>query len=922
MTELFWKVADISFSASWIVLAVIAARFFLKKAPKWLVCGLWILVAIRLLCPFSIESSLSLVPDLQTLPASLEQEILVTPEPGEIVAIHSAPAPVQGDFQEHSGKSHVYMAVPALDDASRIVGPVSFPTLSVFGYLGQIWCIGMFLMAAYAGFTYYRIRRRVAISLEAGEHIFLCDALDTPFILGILRPRIYLPSDMPEETAAYVIAHERAHLHRKDHWWKPIGFVLLSIHWFNPLLWIAYILLCRDIELACDERVVKKMDASGKKAYSEALLHCSLPRHLVAACPLAFGEVGVKQRVNSVLNYKKPSFWILLIGIVIAVFLAICFLTDPGKNTLSDFYEGDRDAVTCVDLMNDKGHICLNAPSEINTVWELLDAVEYDPQPHTVEQEWDTLIDEFYAYHQLEFNIGEELQYLYFYRDYSSVCVEDEQGWLNHYAVENPAALQDFFSSRIDIFAWHPVTAEPFASVDQPYQWMQNVTLDAIQDMRYNHSESPHSIQGGTFTPLRAEEFLAILKDIPQDAISGPEILDRPSAPIFYSLTDDPNMSVVIQDGANDLGVVFRFYEEADVTHLEIILFEDMEIASSPYIHKVLTAYKWNIDSDLLLAYLKDLITYRPNVATFVGAEYQWLEERPKVSGAGASLSLRIIDGWQWETVPYTPGCESFGIRVRPPEERDGWIYFSFWPGGYFPEEVNRSYSEKYSWGLDGYTSFPITRDWYYGTGEDSFLWSYQRFPTDIGDYAIINENADSWMLTYEHAIRNYETFFNMVGGKQENFQLPEAVIIPVDYPQSENEQHGFKRFRFETADPAEVSVNSAWIYDETTQEYEGHTHLGAFWPEYITEGRVCIEYWEGGFQPDEDAEIEKTKVYYYDGYFDAYTGTLSGKEQYTWLWLPREHGAYVFHFENTQSWTDFQLECVVNHIIAEMDFS
>lgn len=923
MTDLFLRLVDMSISASWVVLAVLAARLVLKKAPKAMRCALWALVAVRLVCPFSLESTLSLIPEADPLPEEV-QTIQQSPEPGDIVAVYSNPSYIGENGLSEPGEAHIYMALPASDGSVKVAGPL--PLWENLGFwistASFLWLGGMLLMLAYAVFSYLQIARKVAASIDIGNSVYICDYIDSPFILGIIKPKIYLPSAMEPGDAAHVLAHERTHLKRKDHWWKPLGFALLAVYWFHPLLWVAYILLCQDIELACDERVVKTMDAPEKKAYSEALLNCSVPRHLIAACPLAFGEVGVKQRVKSVLNYKKPGFWILLVSVIAIIVVAVCFLTDPEKDTLSDFYSGDRESVTCVDLMNHKGAVCLCSPSERTAVWELLERVEYDPQPHTTETEWDTLIDEFHAYHELEFNIGEELRYLYFYRDFSSVCVEDAQGYLNHYTVTDPSALQDFYTTRIDVFAWHEVTAEPFATADQPYQWMQKVTLDALQNVATRMGNSSNSSNSSNMTPIQTQALLNLLKRIPEDALSGPETIGESGTDwITHILTSSPNMAVNLQDGANDLGVIIRCYEEADATRLELIMLDGADNLDIAYGRKINSALKWDIQSKELLTYMQELIEYRPSIVTFVGAEYEWMDEALQVSGSGASISLRLIEGWQSEIMEYEEGCESFGIRARPAGVTDGWIYFSFWPEGYFPEEVNRSYSQYGLWDFDGYISYPITHAWHYGTGFGPFSWTYHRFPVDIGDYAIINEEADSWLLEYDNAIRDIKTFLEMEGGTQESIVLPEATIVPVDYPQSENEQQGVKYFTFETADPAKLLINSAWIYDETIQKHDDHIHLGAFWPEYVTEGRVCIEYWEGGFQPGEDVTVEETELAYYDGHYDGFTGTLPGEERFTWLWTNREHGSYVFRFENTQNWTNFQLEWAVNVIGEELDF-
>ncbi|MBQ6292774.1 MAG: hypothetical protein IJK77_02715 [Lachnospiraceae bacterium] len=314
MSSLFLKIVNMSIAAGWLILAVIALRFLLKKAPKWSICLLWALAAVRLVFPFSIESILSLIPNAETVPANIE----MMPEPAidsGIGAINEVVNPVVGSF------------APDPNMATSIN-----PLQAVIPLLCILWIAGIAIMLLYALISYRKLKKSVAASVPAGEGVMICDELSSPFILGLFRPMIYLPSSMEGETRAYVLAHERAHIRRRDHLWKPLGFLLLAVYWFNPLCWIAYILLCRDIEAACDEKVIRNMDKDAMAAYSQALLDCSFPRKRIAACPLAFGEVGVKERVKGVLNYKKPAFWIILLAVIACIAVAVCFLTNPKKN--------------------------------------------------------------------------------------------------------------------------------------------------------------------------------------------------------------------------------------------------------------------------------------------------------------------------------------------------------------------------------------------------------------------------------------------------------------------------------------------------------------------------------------------------------------------------------------------------------------
>ena len=306
----FLKLLNTSISASWLILVVIGLRLVLKKAPKSIHCLLWALVAVRLLMPFSIESDLSLVPSAQTVP-----EMYLTLE-GETRQY--------GTVLEAVGNS-LYSPNAAPQPTGASVDRVQVQDLLLT--LG--WAVGVGILALYALVSYLRLRHKVAPAVKLRGNIWVCDYIDTPFILGLFRPRIYIPSNLAGEELVHVLNHERAHLKRRDHWWKPLGFLLLTVYWFNPLIWVAYILLCRDIEMACDEKVIRDLGVEEKKAYSAALLNCSVKRHMIAACPLAFGEVGVKTRVKSVLNYKKPAFWVIVIALVLSAVVAVCFLTDP-----------------------------------------------------------------------------------------------------------------------------------------------------------------------------------------------------------------------------------------------------------------------------------------------------------------------------------------------------------------------------------------------------------------------------------------------------------------------------------------------------------------------------------------------------------------------------------------------------------------
>jgi len=363
MAAVFLKLLNLSISASWLVLAVLVLRLISKRSPKWMNVLLWGIVALRLVLPFSIESALSLIPSAET----------VSP-----TAVQFAPAPTIT-----SGVSVIDNAVnPSLSEHFAAVPTASVNPLYVWAYLaGWVWLIGLGAMLLYALVSYLRLRRRVSVSLPIQDHIYLCDAISSPFILGVVKPRIYLPSGLDEVQRQNVLAHEQAHLARRDHWWKPLGFALLAVYWFNPVLWLAYALLCRDIELACDERVIRTMDESAVKTYSTVLLACSMPRKAVITCPLAFGEVGVKERVRNALHYKKPAFWVVAASVAVCVVVAVCFLTNPPTDTDAAGLVGfHREQVTYADVTDESGaqpsNVQLTA-EETDAVYALLDALQY-----------------------------------------------------------------------------------------------------------------------------------------------------------------------------------------------------------------------------------------------------------------------------------------------------------------------------------------------------------------------------------------------------------------------------------------------------------------------------------------------------------------------------------------------------------------
>ena len=310
MGNIFLNLLNISITATWFILAIIIFRIVFKKVPKFVNCILWSLVIVRLILPFSIESPFSFIEN--TTPVKSEQFYIETTE---------------SNISQKSEKSEV--TENSVSDDLVAVKPENKKTIDLTEIISVIWISGSGVMLLYALLSYIKIRSKVKERLPYQKSVYLCENINTPFILGVIKPRIYIPVSISEEDAVLVIKHEKTHLKRFDHLLKPLGFIVLSVYWFNPAIWVLYILLCRDIELACDEKVIKELGDENKKAYSNTLINCSAERKIITACPLAFGETSVKTRIKSILNYKKPAIWLIILSLIVTLILTVGFLTNP-----------------------------------------------------------------------------------------------------------------------------------------------------------------------------------------------------------------------------------------------------------------------------------------------------------------------------------------------------------------------------------------------------------------------------------------------------------------------------------------------------------------------------------------------------------------------------------------------------------------
>lgn len=442
--DLFFWVVNTSISASFLVGAIVILRLLLKKAPKAIFVVLWGLVAIRLICPFTIESVLSLVPSAETIPTE------------------------QFYYQEvqHDDYNLAIVDNPIYPEAvTYTTGPVGSAGMkSVVYYLA--WICGVGAMLVYTAASYIIVRWKVRISAPLQDNIRICDGIKTPFILGIIKPKIYIPSDMNETDTEYVIAHEKAHLKRRDHWWKPLGFLLLAFHWFNPVMWIAYILLCRDIELACDEKVIKSFGTESKKSYSEALLNCSVPRKMIAACPLAFGEVGVKQRIKSVLNYKKPAFWIIIITVIASIIIAVCFMTNPPGVAFDEISNGlfENNYRICV-VSGEKAYN-ISSAAAIEDAVGFLEEIRIGKAPVS-----DSRSEERASEYKILFFHNAEHPELYttlnFNAELSEVWVDDGVKPSKSYRIKNSQKLRQLFDVSMEKFL-----SEGYGNTDVQWDYM------------------------------------------------------------------------------------------------------------------------------------------------------------------------------------------------------------------------------------------------------------------------------------------------------------------------------------------------------------------------------------------------------------------------------------------------------------------
>lgn len=861
MEALFLKLVNMSITASYLVLAAVGVRLVFRKTPKWVLCLLWGLVALRLVCPVTLESALSLIPSAEPLP----QEIIYTAAP-----------------RIQSGVEAVDQAVnPALEQSlTPAPGASANPTQIWSFVLSRLWAVGVAGMVLYALFSYLMLRRRMATAFLVQPGIKCSERVNSPFVLGLLRPMIYLPAHMEPGDRDYVIAHEKAHIRRRDHWWKPLGFLLLSVYWFNPVLWLAYILLCRDIEAACDEKVIRDLSREERQAYSRALLHCSIRRKSIAACPLAFGEVGVKERIKQVMSYKKPGFWMVLLALIVSGAVAVTFLTDPEGMPLTGIQDGRNygdllDNVTEMTLVQDgesrlvedldgalaamreiqvktrevsrsrdetrdasnqivlNGHFYVNFGGDYSRVWidnrvkptytyavlqparvaalfdqfgtvsPVEETVETAPQSaetaqvQLVYQKRSVNLPTEDARRVLELvenalgtesqgeaalpedireytdNPGMQAGIQIWYADGTGdfyettpdfgVLWEYDQEPTHFYTLEQGSWLTEMAQTMTEGIRNLPTSGEPFADKNSPWDWTSQVTENAISSAEANvvweyTATAGGSSQSMTFGALNQElleQLLDILHEIPQSAFSpSDEDVGSWSGTDLRRTLTEPGSTLALFDGVNNLCAVIRSTSQG----LRFALCDDLARIDNPMEPLLETVTYWNLEDSALSSYMQALMGDATLITYAIGGEYRWQDPIYFEEGA-LSLVLELPDDWTYEVESYTPQAESYGVRCRPEAVSEGWIYFSFWPEGYHPQETNR-YIHTGRWNdLPLEISYPHT---VHGSGyldTRGAVWSYRMAHAEQGDYAVINQNADSWFPTYEDQISDILTY-------------------------------------------------------------------------------------------------------------------------------------------------------------------
>lgn len=586
MRELFVNVLNTSFYGSIIIGAVILLRFMLSRVPKKYICLLWLLAGLRLLMPFNIESNLSLQPQA---PLSEGQWIKIESfghilESEEVV---EQPVRLTPEEAEPLNATQPPLSVDVVVETSYIP---NWPAL-----LPCLWLIGIGIMGLYTVISCLRLRRRVKDSIILSEGVWISGKLDSAFVLGIFHPQIYLSAGLTEEEQMLVLAHEQCHVRRGDHIWKLLGFAVLAVHWFNPLVWAAYVLLCRDMEMACDEAVVKDMDAAQRKEYSAALLACGTRGHSIAACPVAFGEVSVKQRIHNVLRYRKPSFWMGMTAVIAIVVLAVCFVTTPAKDSPSALWEIQK--VENVTVSSIIGIYSPGTYAEVQEVAQMLGTVRLGEK-----QEMEAPMEEVW----IELEGDAAVDTICFAQNHSLIWGRRGEENTAVYSVENPEVMGQFQTSVYNGAKWLHPSAAPFANVDEPAKWAQGITMDAVAKAGVaisRSSENYGSTKIGVLPVRRVEKLLTILNGLKEEEFSEQEFLKKQYYHDILAWRYPETCSALIVDAANHLSAVVLISPEGK---LELLLVEDTQWLDSGQKNES-DVYCYTIEDHSLLSYMRQL---------------------------------------------------------------------------------------------------------------------------------------------------------------------------------------------------------------------------------------------------------------------------------------------------------------------------
>ncbi len=432
MESVFIKMLNMSIAAGWLILAIILLRLLLKKSPKSIRCILWAMAGVRLLSPFTFESFLSLIPSAETVP----QEILYSHSP----TIHSGVETLNNAVNPFISKTFA-------PDMMTSANP-----LQIYAFIAAIiWIIGIAVILTYALINYIILHRKVREAVCQENRIWLCDHISTPFILGLFRPRIYMPSSINEQDQLYVAAHEYAHIKRHDHWWKMLAFALLSIYWFHPLIWIAYHLFSQDLELACDEKVIHDMGTENKKPYADALINCSASCRPHTACPLAFCEIGAALRVKAILHYKKPTVWIMAAAAILCFAVGICFLTNPSSIQLRAMEQQQKPDLIKMSGLNRS--YTITADTALEQVLTFLNEIRIIQTDVSNDQNSDP--DKKYQANMITLYYDDEpkSETFFFNHDCTRVWTSDANGTVSINRVYNSKTVRQFFDEQIEKIA-------------------------------------------------------------------------------------------------------------------------------------------------------------------------------------------------------------------------------------------------------------------------------------------------------------------------------------------------------------------------------------------------------------------------------------------------------------------------------------